>query len=299
MADPVQQLLSQSHWDTIDGVQTIWNFTFSGGYIYPEHVKAYYLDAAGERVNIAVTEDMLIGEFQLQIDTPPVPASATRFVIYRDTPKDLPLIDFEGGAIVSEANLDRSTKQAVFCAAEVLDGATVTGYGLDLLLGADEALQAGLDEVQDDVNNLDSQVEGVTADLAALTIVVNGHTVSIADLQDQIDVLAPDVSDFGYKALKRNAYTGASEVLAADEGKAHAKTDGTAVNVPTGLADEFLCTVINNSSSSMALTFEDTAYLQDGSGDAAASYNIMPRGTATLAKVSSTEWYVSGTVEAA
>lgn len=122
MATLIQQLYSQSHWDTIDGVQTIWNFTFSGGYILPAHVKAYYIDVSGARTEVPVTEDMLIGEFQLQV-IPAIPANAQRFVIYRDTPKDLPLVDFEGGAVVNEPNMDRAAKQAVFCAAEVLDGA--------------------------------------------------------------------------------------------------------------------------------------------------------------------------------
>lgn len=116
----VQQLYSQNHWANIDGVQTIWNFTFSGGYIFKEHVKAYYTDELNSRIPVTITEDMFIGPYQLQI-IPAIPASATRFVIYRDTPKDLPLVDFEGGSVQSEANLDRGTKQAVFVVAELLD----------------------------------------------------------------------------------------------------------------------------------------------------------------------------------
>lgn len=133
LATLVQQLLSQNHWNGIDGVQTIWNFTFSGGYILPGHVKAYYLDAAAVRVDLIVTEAMLVGQFQLQV-IPAVPASASRFVIYRDTPKDLPLVDFEDGARVTGANLDRAAKQAVFVAAEVLDGASVSGSSTSIIL---------------------------------------------------------------------------------------------------------------------------------------------------------------------
>ena len=88
MATLTEQLYSQNHWVGMDGVQTVWNFTFSGGYIFPSHVKAYYLDEAGARVDLTITEDMLTGEFQLTVADPPVPASATRFVIYRNTPKD-------------------------------------------------------------------------------------------------------------------------------------------------------------------------------------------------------------------
>jgi hypothetical protein len=252
MSTLIQQLYSQNHWDDIDGVQTIWNFTFSGGYILPGHVKAYYLNDEGTRVDVTVTEDMLIGEFQLQIDSPPIPSSATRFVIYRDTPKDLPLVNFEDGAIITGANLDRSTEQAVFCCAEVLDGASVSGVSLDSVLER----------------------------LAAL------ESVSV------------DTSPFGYKSAKRNAYTGTSNVLSADNGKWHYKTDGTAVTVPSTLDDEFMCTIINMNASALSLTMAQTAYIQDGSGDSGTAFSILPRGTATVVKVGSV-WLVSGTVEAA
>jgi hypothetical protein len=253
MATLTEQLYSQNHWVGIDGVQTTWNFTFSGGYIFPEHVKAYYLDAAGARVEVTVTEDMLIGEFQLEVD-PPVPATATRFVIYRNTPKDLPLVDFEGGSQVTEANLDRAAKQAIFVAAEVLDGASVSGLTLDDVL---ERLAA-----------LESDVT--------------------------------DISELGYKALKRVTYTGSGNVVEADNGKSHYKTDGTAVNVPTGLAVEFLTTIANNSASVMSLTFTgSTAYLQDGSGDSGTSFTIPARSTATIWQPATNIWFVSGPVEAA
>lgn len=141
MATLAEQLYSQTHYAGIDGVQTVWDFSFSGGYILPEHVKAYYLDAEGARVEVTVTEDMLIGEFQLQV-IPAIPASATRFVIYRSTPKDVPLVDFTDGALVGEANLDRIARQAVFVAAEVLDGASVSSIGLDSILERLAALEA-------------------------------------------------------------------------------------------------------------------------------------------------------------
>jgi hypothetical protein len=117
-----EQLYSQNHWTGIDGVQTIWNFSFSGGYILPSHVKAYYVDENGDNQDVILTDDMLI------------PATAQKFVIYRNTPKDLPLVDFEGGARQTERNLDRIAKQAVFVAAEVLDGTYVlTGRNFDEL----------------------------------------------------------------------------------------------------------------------------------------------------------------------
>jgi hypothetical protein len=69
---------------------------------------------------------MLIGEFQLQV-TPALPPSAGLLVIYRDTPKDLPLVDFVEGPL-SEVALDTNARQAVFIAAEAQDEFASTNY---------------------------------------------------------------------------------------------------------------------------------------------------------------------------
>jgi hypothetical protein len=253
MATVVQQLYSQTHFGgPFDGVQTVWNFTFSGGYIYPEHVKAYYLDAAGARQYLSLAEGDLIGEFQLQVDSPPIPASATRFVIYRDTPKDDVLVDFDDGAVQSEANLDRIARQAVFCAAEVLDGATVTGISYDSLL-----------------------------DL-------------IGGIQGQLDAL--DLEGLGWRAMRHNTYSGSSTVLSADNGKAHYKTDHTAVAVPNSLPTEFLCTIINDSTSEMAISFSSAVGILQGDEDTdgKADWTLAPRNTLSITKVASGRWFISG-----
>jgi hypothetical protein len=144
----IEQLNSQTHWGSIDGVTTTWNFSFSGGYILPEHVRAYYIDAAGDRQDIIIDpETMLIGEFQLEL-IPELPADTQRLVIYRDTPKDLPLVNFEEGSRVTERNLDRIAQQAVFIAAEILDAITAEGMGvsgvsLTDILARVTALEAG------------------------------------------------------------------------------------------------------------------------------------------------------------
>jgi Phage T7 tail fibre protein len=231
LATLVQQLYSQNHWDSIDGVQTIWNFTFSGGYIFPDHVKAYYTNSLDVRVDVIVTPEMLVGEFQLQV-IPAIPASAKRFVIYRDTPKDLPLVDFENGAIVIERNLDRVAKQAVFVAAEVLDGA---------------------------------------------------------------DVGVPGLAGLGFKSMYHNPYTGASTITVLDNGKAHMKTDATAVTVPNTLPLEFLTTIINHSLTSMVVTFTAAVgILQGGNSTGKASWTLAARQTLSITKIASGFFYISG-----
>lgn len=239
----IQQLYSQNHWADIDGVQTIWNFTFTGGYIFKSHVKAYYLNADGVKVDLLVTEGMFLGQYQLQV-TPPIPASALRFVIYRDTPKDLPLVDFEGGSTVSEANLDRAAEQSIFVVAELLDGVFAS-----------------------DIANIGQRV------------------LSLEASSDQ----------WGFKALKRNAYTGASTVLAADNGKAHYKTDSTGVTVPNSLPLEFLCTLANYSGSPMTITFTGgTARLQGDAGTAYATWTLASWNTLNIWKAADGGWLISG-----
>lgn len=119
MAIVKQQLISRTLYDT-DGVTTVWDFSFSGGYLDKEHVKAYTTNAAGLRIEVAVNPlTDVIGVFQLRIL--PALASGSTLVIYRDTPKDLPLVDFTDEAGFSEIALDTNAKQAVFIAAEAID----------------------------------------------------------------------------------------------------------------------------------------------------------------------------------
>jgi hypothetical protein len=191
MATIVEQLYSQTHWAGMDGVQTVWNFSFTGGYIFPEHVKAYYIDAAGTLVNIIVTNNMLIGPFQLRIH-PAVPASAQRLVIYRSTPKDLPLVDFETGARVTEQNLDRIARQAVFIAAELLDGISVANTEADLSLFGYKALHRNINEGASAVATGDNGKAHVKLDGTDITVpdtLPTGFLTTLANLDaGSIDV---------------------------------------------------------------------------------------------------------------
>ena len=118
MPTPSRQLLSRTVYDT-DGVTVNWDFSFSGGYLDRGHVKAYVDLPTGERTELTVTPGMFIGPYQLAI-TPAI-LSGRKLTIYRDTPKDLPLVDFTDGAGFSEASLDITAKQAVFVSAESVD----------------------------------------------------------------------------------------------------------------------------------------------------------------------------------
>lgn len=125
MSTLTQQLYSQSHW-LADGTQTIWNFSFSGGYISREHVRAYTRGPleTDPRVDLVIAPEDFIGDFQISIV--PAVTSGHTLIIYRDTPKDLPLVDFADGANINEVSLDTVARQAVFIAAESADFLGVT-----------------------------------------------------------------------------------------------------------------------------------------------------------------------------
>jgi hypothetical protein len=157
---PTEQLLSRTSYAG-DGVTTAWNFTFASGYIDQEHVKAYVTDSEGLRTDLVLTPADFIGEFQLRV----IPAVAVSDVltIYRDTPKDAPLVDFQDGSNITEAALDTLARQAVFVAAEVSDE-------LGLVVGP--ALQETAQQVADNAaaaaaSAVASAASAVTAEGAA------------------------------------------------------------------------------------------------------------------------------------
>jgi hypothetical protein len=237
-ATTIRQLYSRQVWLS-DGSDSLWNFTFTGGYLDKTHVKARMTSPDGlttEAVPINYSADF-IGPYQLQV-LPNVPAG-WQFTIYRDTPKDLPIVNFVDGGRISEVSLDTNAKQAVFIASETID--------------------ALLDE------------------LYGVTLIDN---------------------EFGYKSLRRQLYTGASSVNVTDNGRAHYKTDGTAVSVPSTLKDEFLCTIINDSASVMSLSFPSGGAILQGSADNAlhTNWTLFPRNLASITHVRPGVWFISGKV---
>lgn len=132
MATQTLALNSVVRWEA-DGSTTDWNFSFAGGYIAKGHVKAYY--TVGEvKVPLSVTDAMFVSAGVLRID-PAVPDGAV-LTVYRDTPKNLPLVEFQDGTALTEPALDLMARQAVFIAAEytdaaltLLDAAALDPYG--------------------------------------------------------------------------------------------------------------------------------------------------------------------------
>lgn len=171
MPTPIDQLLSRTIYET-DGTTTDWDFSFSGGYLSPTHVKAYTETPEGARTAIVVSEAMLTGPFTLRIT--PALADDLELTIYRDTPKDLPLVDFTDESGFSEVSLDTNAKQAVFIAAEAIDIIN-TSSSYDAAQSATEAANSAAEAAQSlaDIGNALVLAEGFAADAAASAASIN------------------------------------------------------------------------------------------------------------------------------
>lgn len=127
MPTPLAQRLSRTLYIT-DGTTTVWDFAFSDGYLDKSHVKARVDTPGGLRTEIVVTPSMLVGEFQLAII--PALVAGNTLTIYRDTPKDAPLVNFTDESGFSEVALDTNARQSVMVAAETADEVNTSDIGI-------------------------------------------------------------------------------------------------------------------------------------------------------------------------
>lgn len=211
MPTPTEQLLSRTVYDT-DGTTTNWDFSFASGYLDPSHVKAHTTDSLGARTEITVTEAMLIGEFQLQIT--PALADNLELTIYRDTPKDAPLVDFTDESGFSELALDTNAKQAVMIAAETLDAVNTSPASQ----AADEATAAATSAASaaaSAASALVSASEAEASALAASLYTVEGATAAATDKVTPVDAdLLPLVDSVASNTLKKLTWANLKSTLA-------------------------------------------------------------------------------------
>mgnify|MGYP000190360911 CR=1 FL=1 len=285
----ILQLDSVNRW-LGDGVTTDWDFSFSGGYIDKAHVKAYVVAADRTRTGIPVTPSMFVTPFRLRLPVTPVGAEVT---IFRDTPKDLPLVEFEDGTAITEPALNLMARQAVFIAAEFTDATTVVVKGngsslinalddIEVVLNAwaDSTLQTQLTMWKTELNSeLNTWKTTLESDVLAY---INTHIPPAVDLDP-----------YGFKEMVHLSYSGSSVVSTADRGKAHVKPDGTSVSVPSTLDVGFTCNVINLSSGDMTVTFMENAYMQ-GSTEFKYTWALKANQILHATKVASGKWLISG-----
>lgn len=119
MADPVYLTINEFP-GTGAPAPTVVDFAFAGGYISPAHVKAELFDPVTYlRTPVTVTDEHFVTDYRLSLPVSVPVGSVLR--VYRDTPKDQPLVNFTNGARIAENNLDLVAEQSVFVAAESAD----------------------------------------------------------------------------------------------------------------------------------------------------------------------------------
>lgn len=125
--DPNYRYATQT-WEA-DGVRTQYDIAFDGGYIRQSDVVAFsvLVDAGTGLVTdrqvhtlVFISENLEDGSATVRIS--PAVAAGRRVVIFRSTEKSTPLVDYQDGSILTEANLDLANKQAIFAIAEIMDG---------------------------------------------------------------------------------------------------------------------------------------------------------------------------------
>lgn len=130
------------------GLTGLYEFQFAGGYLEESHVKLDFVSAVGARTNYPLLAGMFVTEFTLQVPALDIPAGAVSVRIYRETPRDAPLLNFANGARLNERNLDRLAAQTIFVAAEAFDAGAfavaedLIGQALTAIQQANDALAA-------------------------------------------------------------------------------------------------------------------------------------------------------------
>ena len=183
-------LLATNRWPG-DGSTTEYTISFSGGYIDKSHVKAAFEDPITfARTMQTLTSEMFVGPYQIDTSLGPSPIPpapiGTNFLLYRDTPKTGPLVDFQGGSRITEANLDKVAQQSVFIGAETAD-ATQADYIIDIVNSVGTAVDAAADAAASaaaaaasaatiNPSNFATAAQGAKADTALQPADVSGDT---------------------------------------------------------------------------------------------------------------------------
>lgn len=241
-----------------DGVTTQFEFNFSGGYMDKSHVKAYIEDVVTlARTPVEVTLAMFVGDFTLNLGvSAPV---GKNMVIYRDTPKTGPLVDFVTGSRITEANLDKVAEQSVFIGAEISDATNA-----DVLAAATAASQAVLD----------------------------AHAISVAAAASaSASATAADVSEANAASSATGAAASAASILGA--------VDASAASAASAAASAATATTQANTAIAQVATTTANATAAAASATAAAASQAGAATSATTATTQATAAGTSATAAAA
>lgn len=263
MPTPQQQLLSRTLYTT-DGVTTVWDFAFASGYLDVSHVRAKTNGDDGIFTEIVVTPGMLVGQFQLQI-TPALPAGLT-LTIYRATPRDAPLVDYTDSASFTEVSMDTSTKQAIFCAAEVMDEVNTSvlgqsgGAAADAAASAAAALASELAAAASALSASNSQASASASQSAAAASAASASANAASSAADAASAAADAAS------ADADAASALDSKVSAAASEANVDADRVAVDAQAVIVASQTAAAISASSAIMLAQAESNALLGLGIG---------------------------------
>lgn len=102
---------------TSDGVTATYSLSFEGeypGYLDEDHIDVYYDDVLQDTGDWSWATDT-------SITLSPVPANGVVITIRRNSSIDSRMVDYEGGSLLSEDNLDTSNTQLLYLIQELAD----------------------------------------------------------------------------------------------------------------------------------------------------------------------------------
>ena len=250
---------------TGDGTTTQWEFNFSGGYIDQSHVKVLVTDTLGNETVPAYT---WVGPNTISI----VPAvdAGYELEVYRDTPKNLPLVDYTDGAIVSEKNLDTTAEQTVFATAEVFDrfadvaalseiAVADSAEALALATSASNAVQQALTDSADAVAAVAGAVtaaNNATAAAGAATIAANAANQTVTNVTTTANSALAIATDA--EAVATGIAATADQALL-DSAEALSTATGIAATADAAFVAANAATATANSAESLATTASSDA----------------------------------------
>ena len=203
----------------------------------------------------------------------------SEFTIYRDTNKDLPLVEFADGTALTEPALNLMARQSVFIAAEFTDATTVVVDG-------------NLLDSTDDIGTVLNAWANTTLTQRLATFQGDVMT-AVTELLNQQP--GPDLSPYGFKDMVFLDYSGDSTVTQADRGVVHSKAAGGNVTVPSSLALGFHCNIANLGAAPITVTFGVPAVMQ-GTGTSKSSWTLAPDSLLHVVRPSTAKFFVSGNV---
>lgn len=100
-----------------NGVTSVYSFSFQGaypGYLDRDHIQVYYDD-----VLVDTGDWSFVTDTSILLD--PVPVNGVNIKIKRESSIETRLVDYVGGTILSERNLDLSNTQLLYLIQELAD----------------------------------------------------------------------------------------------------------------------------------------------------------------------------------